>query len=455
MISAEVDSAPHKVVVVGAGVCGLYAALTLLRGGAEVTVLEKEDYVGGLAAGMKFGDNYADFGVHMLHSFNRCIFEDCAALMGSERIEAELDARIRWGESTCRYPLKALDMLKAMPIVTLVRCVSGLLIAELSGAKHKANLDNAEEALIAFYGVPLYEFFFEEFTQRYWGIHPRELSAEFIRRKMPRLSVVDVMRKLLPKRRRKTVGLVENALDQETLHYSASGAETLPRCLAKSIEKLGGVIVTSASVLSLHKSGVKYQKDGREVELNTTAIVNTAPLASFLKAVKDAPLKVIEASQQLKYKPIVVYALLVNREKCMDGLYTYYRNRVFHRVGEPKNAGLRVSPKSASVLIVESTCDLGDERWEDSQEFRQQVLSDLEAEGVCCAKDVMEWKPMSNAYGYPVYSLHFEQYLDVIQAWLDTQSHLISTGRQGGFTYPAMHSAMQMGKDAAISILDE
>ena len=160
-------SSGKKILIIGSGVCGLYAGITLLRSGAQVTIIEKEPRIGGLAAGFKFGENFCDFGVHMLHAFNKEIFEDCAAMMGDERIEAALDARIRWGGTSCRYPLKFKDMLRAMPPFTLFRCVTGLVIAELTGAKKRASIDNAEDALIAFYGAPLYEYFFEEFTHKY------------------------------------------------------------------------------------------------------------------------------------------------------------------------------------------------------------------------------------------------------------------------------------------------
>ena len=68
------------------------------------------------------------------------------------------------------------------------------------------------------------------------------------------------------------------------------------------------------------------------------------------------------ASRQIRYKPIAIYGLLVKKEKCIDGLYIYYRDRAFHRVGEPKNAGLVVDPPDHSVLIVETTCEIGDDK---------------------------------------------------------------------------------------------
>lgn len=448
--------------IIGAGVCGLYAGLTLARGGVKVTILEKESRVGGLAAGFPFGENTCDFGVHMLHAFNKEIFEDCAELMGEERIEAALDARIRWGDSSCRYPLQFKDMLKAMPPITLGRCVLGLVIAEITGAKHKANIENAESALIAFYGAPLYEYFFEEFTHKYWGIHPRDLSAEFIRRKMPRLSAVDVLRKLIPSFKRQKANdvadVVESALDTETLHYSRTGSEALPRSLAREFERLGGAILTEARIskISPCNGEVIYSHDGEEKRFQGEHIINTAPLhylVDFSKA--EAPEKVSHAVSRLRYKPTVIFALLVNKDRCMEGLYTYYRSLCFHRVGEPKNAGLEVIPGGHTILIVESTCEVGDEKWQGSDEFYQQVLGDLAAEGICMEDEIVDKKLMRNAHGYPIFTNGFDRHLQVIMDWVDSVEKLTSTGRQGGFAYPAMHSAMQMGKDAAQHVLNK
>ncbi len=445
-----------KVLVVGAGVCGLYAGLTLVRGGAEVTIVEKESRIGGLAAGFKFGDNFCDFGVHMLHAFNQEVFEDCASLMGRERIEAALDARIRWGGMSCRYPLRFKDMLKAMPPFTLLRCVLGLVIAELTGAKKRSGIDNAEDALIAFYGAPLYEYFFEEFTHKYWDVHPRDLSAEFIRRKMPRLSAVDVLRRLLPWKKKHMEGATESALDTEVLHYSRSGSETLPRSLAAEFTRLGGNLVTGAhlSKLSISSCGAEYVHEGEGYTWRGDHLISTAPLHVLFDLLGDeAPGEMHSAVGYLRYKPTVVYAILVRRERCMEGLYTYYRNRTFHRIGEPKNAGLEVRPEGHSVLTIESTCELNDYKWNGSERYKEEIVAGLLEEGLCDEVDILSWNLMKTPYGYPVFTNGFDSHLAMLQSWIDDQSCLSSVGRQGGFCYPAMHTAMQLGKDAAKDVL--
>ena len=61
-------TAHPRVVVLGAGLAGLAAAYELARGGAEVTVLEKEDHVGGLAWSWQVGPYWLDTGPHRFHS---------------------------------------------------------------------------------------------------------------------------------------------------------------------------------------------------------------------------------------------------------------------------------------------------------------------------------------------------------------------------------------------------
>ena len=91
-----IQEPPPHLTVLGAGPCGLYAAHTALELGAEVTLLEKESYPGGLAAGHLCGGNWYDLGVHMLHAFDQEIFDTCAKAMGDERIEVPLKSHIKW-----------------------------------------------------------------------------------------------------------------------------------------------------------------------------------------------------------------------------------------------------------------------------------------------------------------------------------------------------------------------
>ena len=450
------------VVVLGGGPCGLYAARVLSRAGVAVTVLEKGSRPGGLATSHLRGGNWYDMGCHMLHEFDKEIYEDVMEIMGDESIPVQLNAKIRWAGSFYRYPLQFQDMIKGIPFFTLVFYTLGLFYAQIRKSLVPWTPKNAEEALRQLYGAPLYRFFFKDFTHRYWGIHPRQLSATFITTKMPRLSAVDVIKKALGKFGIKDKGglaAVDSALHEETLHYSRTGAEAMPRLIAAAVEEAGGRVVLDAEVSRVEiREGrvtrVHYLKDGHALSIDCDECISTIPLPWLAEKADPAPPpEVLEASRRLRFKPIAIYGLLVKKEKCIDALYVYYRDRVFHRVGEPKNAGLIVKPEGHTTLIVETTCEIGDFKWQGGDEAKGRIFTDLETEGICRREDVVEVNVMHSETVYPVFELGFEPHLEKVMNWVKTIPNLQSNGRQGGFKYPNMHSAMRMGATVAMVAL--
>lgn len=453
-----------EVAILGGGPCGLYAALTLAKAGKKVTLLEKEDVTGGLARGHKRGENFYDLGVHMLHAFDQGVFESVKEIMGDERIEVPLNARIKWAGSFYRYPLQFGDMVKGMNPFLLAHCCIGLLAYQGYYKLRPKEPKDAEEALIQLYGKPLYEFFFKEFTTRYWGFPPTQLSATFITTKMPRLSAVDVIKKMLSKVgiKDKSIHAVESALSEETLHYSRNGAEAMPRLLAEEIERLGCRVIRSADVSGVQldaegkrATAVSYRDpSGAEHTIACDEVISTIPIKNFLTAFGDhAPADVRDSAEFLKTKAITIYGLLVNKEKAIDALYIYYRDKAFHRVGEPKNAGLKVTPADHTVLIVETTCEVGDAKWNGEESARQAIFADLEKEGICKPDEIVEVNLLQTPHGYPIFGLGFEPHLEKVNGFVESIENVQTTGRQGGFCYPNMHKAMRMGADAADAII--
>lgn len=446
----------QKIGILGAGPCGLYAGRCLAQQGYDVVLIDKGERPGGLATSMSYGDNWYDLGVHMFHMHDKELFEDIKHIMGEERIEVDLDARIKWAGSSYRYPLQFQDMIKGIPFFKLMRQVFGLFGSQLYYGMFPSPPLNAEQALIQLYGKPLYKFFFEDFTHRYWGIHPTEISASFVASKMPKLTAVDVLKRGLSKLGIKTKAKsTESALAYETLSYSRTGAESMTRCIAEAIKADNGEIISDANVKQINNDGNKitsvlYEKDGTEHELVCDAFISTIPVNELIKRSEPQPPKeVVNYASRLRFKPIVVVGLLVNKPKCLECLYVYHRDQIFHRLGEPKNGGLEVTPSDHTVLIVEMTCDEGDAKWKMDDSVKEKIFQGLEEQNVCQREDIVEMHVSRYTEGYPIYALGFEPAIDSVKDYVKSMGNIITTGRQGGFTYPNMHSAMRMGADAA------
>ena len=139
----------------------------------------------------------------------------------------------------------------------------------------------------------------------------------------------------------------------------------------------------------------------------------------------------------------------MNKPKCLNGLYVYYRNHIFHRVGEPKNGGLHVTPADHTVLIVEMTCERDDAKWRGEDSVKQTLFKELAEENICQPYEIVETHIIRHETGYPIFSLGFEEPLAILKKHIGLFTNLQSVGRQGAFTYPNMHTAMRMGWQAA------
>lgn len=451
------------VVVLGAGVAGLYAARVLAGAGIRTTVIEKAEVVGGLAAGRRRGANFYDFGVHHLHAQDQEIFVDLQGLLGSRLQPIEKRALIKYGKGFRRFPLQFMDILKGIPPWELTRSVSGLAWQTVKNKFSKHEAQDAEEALIELYGQPLYQHFFRDFTERYWGVPTRELSATFVRSKMPRLSAVDTLKKALGR-----VGLkeqrgkaVESATLQETLYYPPTGAREISMALADYVRENAGRVVLKSAVTAVEGDGQRVRavrwagQDGSEERADCDFVISTIPVPLLIAAWEpQASTDVLESSRELRFKGTAVYAYLVKKPKVLNALYVYFRERIFHRLAEPKLSGLEVEPEGTTVLLAETTCNPGDDRWLGGEATRRRMLADLEAEGLLQEDDILETHVFVNEHAYPIFSLGFEPHLARVENFLKSQVNLLSTGRNGGFCYPNMHGAMRMGAEAAQEFLN-
>jgi protoporphyrinogen oxidase len=441
--------------------CGLYAARVLAEQGVPVTVFEKGPAPGGLAAGREFNGNFYDLGAHHLHAFDREIFEDMKALMGDRLRPAALRAFIRFGNGRRRYPLEFLDLLKSVPLGTLAALLGGLIAQTVRNKFAREPARNAEDALIRLYGRPLYEHFFCGFTQAYWGIPPSDLSATFVRTRMPRLGAVDVVKKALD-----AVGIragddaAASALRHETVWYTPTGSRELPLALAEHIRRHGGAVILDSTATGIETedglvTAVQVERNGVTRPFPCAHCISTIPLPELIRSMAPTPPHdILEACDHLRYKPIAVYGLLVRKSRVFDVPFIYFRDRIFHRIAEPKNSGLDVHPPDHSVLVVEMTCDEGDDRWNGGTATRQRILDDLEAEGLIRRDEIAECHLLRSAYGYPVFRLGFELHFEKAKNYLAAFRNLSSVGRQGGFGYPTMHIAMRMGADTAEKVIE-
>ncbi len=273
-----------KVVIIGAGPAGLTAAHTLLsRAQSEntseeyqVVVLEASEEIGGISRTVRYQGNRMDIGGHRFFSKNDQVMNWWDMIMPRQGALALDDkilnrqrpvtpggpdpekedrvmlvrhrvSRIYYNHKFFDYPITMKPQtFKNMGLFTTVRAGMSYLVSTL----HKRPENSLEDFYINRFGKVLYSMFFEGYTEKLWGRHPSEISADWGAQRVKGLSVTavikDMFSKLLPKSPEKKKQ-VETSLIEE-FYYPKYGPGQLWETVADEIEQMGGKVLKGHSV---------------------------------------------------------------------------------------------------------------------------------------------------------------------------------------------------------------
>lgn len=457
----------EKVVILGGGFAGMWAGYCLASSGKEVAVLEKQPILGGLSKGVKIKDNYYELGAHMFHTDDSELLARFKKLFPDELYESKRFFQINFQGKYYRYPLKMMDIIKGFSLRTNIECFFSMLYYLIKGKMCSVKYRTCEDALIYRFGKKLYKIFFEEYIEKFWGLHPRELDASFAVRRITKLDVVDFVKKaILVLHRFKSL---EKTTKQDKFIEPVVGNLYYNRCggmhrvferLAEEITCRGGRIFTDVkdvhvAVTERAARHVRFSCGGDNKQFDAGSLISTIPLKEFLEILDRTDTSgVLPLAEKLKYRSLVVVALLVKKKQVMPSALTYFRNLSFNRLNEPKNYGLLVQPPENTILLAELSCNCNDTVWCNEGHTKQIVIQDIVKEGLIDSeRDVVEAHILKEEQAYPVFLNGFQSNTEQIADYLGQFDNIYSIGRQGMFQYVNAHVVMKMAEAAAENII--
>jgi protoporphyrinogen oxidase len=253
------------VVVLGAGLAGLAAAFELRRAGVEVTVIEKEDYAGGMATSWKRGDYWLDHGPHRFHSRDKQLIEHLYEVLDNEVVIRDRLSRIYMQGKFFHYPLKAQNVLANMPKGVLLRAGWDYLWIRMVQWFRTIPDDNFENWVKKRFGRTLYEIFFGSYTSKAWKMPCTEISADWASQRISQANLWDTVKKtLMPPK-----GGEVRSLVSEFWYPATGGIGQIGRKYAEKIARMGGTVHLEAPLerLEIENQRVKrvvFKKHGAE-----------------------------------------------------------------------------------------------------------------------------------------------------------------------------------------------
>lgn len=176
------------VVVAGAGLWGCTVARTLAEAGRHVLVLEKRPVVGGnvrCETDAETGIEVHTYGSHIFHTHLDDAWAFVNRFVSFNGYQHKVLARYRGRTYFLPLGLTLVNQfygldLKPSELPAFIRAEAAKGAGDNSVVAHAPR--NFEEQAIAFVGRPLYEAFIRDYTRKQWGMDPRELSADIIKR---------------------------------------------------------------------------------------------------------------------------------------------------------------------------------------------------------------------------------------------------------------------------------
>ncbi len=445
--------ADRHVAVLGGGPAGLMAAWELNKAGYKVTVLERDNKVGGMCATLKFkgkhGDYRFDYGGHRFITHNPDLLKFVDELMADDLLYAERKSVIRFKGRIYQYPLAIGDLLKNAPFSLLFGALVDLLLLPFKKRPENRRDSSFAEWIESRFGRTLYKHFFEGYTGKLWGISPTRLSADWASQRISLLDLKDVARRLLPQKKDTPRTYARK------YRYPKLGFGHLYTRLGDELVKKGVDIRLNSDVAEIYTSenrvtAVGIIEKGQPQKIDVDFVISTIPLSDMCR--------MTNFDSGLEFRSLRFINMPMDTENISDNTWQYLSDPEIlgTRLQEPRRRSPFMAPEGKTSVMIEIPCNKGDDVWNmEGGKLRDRVLSDLETLGVNRNLSNGEYFTAYTEHAYPLMDVQYQDKREKAITHLCQFDNLIMSGRQGSFRYIFTDTAMEMGQLAARSIIDD
>ena len=483
-------------IVIGAGPAGLTASHELAKKSKDwkIIVLEETSEIGGISRTAVCGECRIDIGGHRFFSKSKEVNDLWAELMPIQGKPSKDDlllgrechvedggpdpekedrvmlrrhrvSRIYYLRHFFNYPIS----IKPATFIAM-----GLVRTWKAGWSYlySAFFKRPEKSLEDFYinrfGKVLYSMFFEDYTEKLWGIHPSKIDPSWGAQRVKGLSLWKaILNIFIPKGGKKETSLIEEFI------YPKRGPGQLWETLADNLRKEGVDVRTNAKVVGINMLGGRIDgvvlSDGSR--LHCDVVFSSMPIKDLVSALGDVPENIAKIAAELPYRDFITVGLLVDKLAIRNKtnlktvnnivpdtwIYVQERDVRMGRIQIFNNwSPYMVDDVTTHVWVgLEYFCTEGDWMWEmDDETFINMATKELRHIGVLGENEpVLKSVRIKVKKAYPAYFGSYSEF-GKVREWLDGFSNLYCIGRNGQHRYNNMDHSMLCGMEAVRSLLN-
>jgi protoporphyrinogen oxidase len=446
------------VTVLGAGPAGLAAALELAQSGVKVTVLEKQNHVGGNAASFEFGGIHVDYGSHRLHPASPPrVLARIRELLGDDLLTRPRHGRIRLMGRWIHFPLRPVDFLLRVHPRFAVGVATDLARKLIPSSRTSAQ-ETFASVLEKGLGRTICKEFYFPYARKIWGIEPQDISSTQAYKRVSAGSIGQMIKRLLP------FGSGSGGASTKGIfYYPKYGFGQISIALHDAAVRAGASVHLGAQVRQIclqdGNRSVVFADNGGTRRIQTNQIYSTIPV-TLLSHLVDVPVpeEVVAASDSLQFRSMVLVYLLLDQDRFseFDAHYFPETGIPFTRVSETRNYTNRSEPAGRTCLCAEIPCDRDGKIWSMSDEQLAALVSDgLAKAGLPVRVPIIDVRVRRIPFAYPLFGVGYEKHFATMDEWVSGLDGILSFGRQGLYAHDNTHHAIFMAQAAAGCLLED
>jgi len=436
-----------RVVILGAGITGLTLARELsehFRG--KVLVLEKEDFVGGLASTHQRDGFSFDLGSHRLHRDSpERILRYIEQVIGEDLLLSQRRGKVYYRGGFVSYPPRLTSLLRDFSLREILEVSLSYVRSFMNGQNREGS--DYESAMRVAVGQKLYETFYKDFAKKLWGMDPRYLSIDSMRKRRTPLFRQSLKRSfsgngdrfLYP---RNGIGAISKKLEQRILD---SGGEMIK-----------GVRLKNVSIHDNRISKISFGRGQTDEEMTTEVLIliSTIPIDDLFTLVFSGE----KYDPNLEWRGLRLLCLVIDHA-LKDDCETYYfpsTEVTLGRVSEIKKYSLHLNPTlKGTLLTIEIPASWGDDIMTMNEaELLDRCLHDLAGVKIVeTYPKVLSYCTMALEKVYPIYRLGWKARFFEAYERLSQIENLFTIGRGGLFLHCNIDHCILQGLDLSDFIL--
>ncbi len=291
-----------KVVIIGGGITGLTAGYSLVKKGFEVVILEKEDFLGGLASSVQAGQTLVERYYHHFFKSDNNLLDLIE--------ELNMNEQLIWNNTAMGYHFKTgnygfgtpIELLRFPELSILDKLRFGLIILEMRFRSNWKGLDSisAKDWLIKKGGERLYKKIWWPLLSMKFGEMHAKASAGWL------------WGRLNPRSKSRSGSMMK-----EVLGYLEGSIQVLINKLSEEIKNMGGKIYLNKKVVRINTDQKTIDtEDGDQVKYDIVVYSGACHLIADLA---DIPEDYGTQLKSIKFQSVA--CLMLELDKSLGDFY--------------------------------------------------------------------------------------------------------------------------------------